>query len=70
MTDLFSKNKDGAQTYKVGDTVPERGNYICVPCGNKKFLQVGARFKSCLMCLGKERRSFRKGMELWEKMNS
>ncbi len=52
-------------TYKVGSAVPEDGFYACVPCGNKKYLKAGTRFGSCLMCLGKERKLFRKGLELW-----
>lgn len=59
-------NEEGV--YKVGSVVPEDGVYSCVPCGNKKFLKAGSRFKSCLACFGKERRLFRKGMELWEKI--
>ncbi|MEK7636088.1 MAG: hypothetical protein AAB362_00125 [Patescibacteria group bacterium] len=52
-------------TYKVGGVVPENGFYACVPCGNKKYLKAGMRFSSCLMCFGKERKLFRKGIELW-----
>jgi len=55
-------------TYKVGSTVPEDGYYICVPCGSKKYLKAGERFSSCLTCLGKERRFFRRGFELWERI--
>lgn len=60
------KNSDGL-IYKVGVVVPEDGYYVCAPCGNKKFFKAGMRFTSCLKCLGKERRLFRKGLELWEK---
>lgn len=56
--------------YKVGSVVPEDGWYACVPCGNKKYLKTGMHFGSCLKCLGKERKEFRKGFELWEKLKS
>ena len=54
--------------YRVGSIVPEDGYYSCVPCGKKKYLKAGVRFGSCLMCLGKKRKNFRKGFELWEKL--
>lgn len=56
--------------YKVGSIVPGDGFYACVPCGNRKYLKAGVRFPSCLMCLGKERRFFRKGLELWERIST
>jgi len=56
------------EVYKVGSKVPKNGMYICVPCGNKMYLEGGARFGNCLKCLGKNWRSFRKGLELWEKL--
>jgi len=65
---LFSRKQAQTDTYKVGVAVPEDGLYICVPCGNKKYLKAGARFGSCLKCLGKDRRLFRRGLELWEKI--
>lgn len=65
-TNESSKNSP----YKVGSIVPENGWYACVPCGNKRYLKVGTRFGSCLKCLGKERKEFRKGFELWEKLKS
>lgn len=64
---LFSKKQTQADIYKVGAIVPENGLYICVPCGNKKYLRAGARFGTCLQCFGKEWRLFRRGLELWEK---
>lgn len=56
------------ETFKVGSIVPVDGYYVCVPCGGKKYLKEGERFSSCLMCLGKERRFFRRGLELWERI--
>lgn len=61
---------DENSPYKVGSIVPEDGYYACVPCGNKKYLKAGTRFGSCLMCLGKDRKLFRKGLELWDKLTS
>ncbi|MBI2004629.1 hypothetical protein HYS79_00520 [Patescibacteria group bacterium] len=66
---LFSRKQNQADTYKVGATVPEDGLYICVPCGNKQYLKAGERFGSCLKCLGKDWRLFRRGLELWEKIH-
>ena len=60
---------DGA-VCKVGSIVPEDGWYACVPCGSRKCLKAGARFPSCLMCLGRERKFFRKGLELWERIRN
>lgn len=56
--------------YKVGSIVPEDGFYVCVPCGNKQYLKIGTRFKGCLKCLGKDRRLFKRGLELWERIKS
>lgn len=57
-------------TYKMGSIVPEDGLYICVPCGYKKYLKAGRRFKSCLKCFGKNWRLFKRGLELWEKIKN
>lgn len=62
------KKEKNVETYKVGSIVPEDGQYVCVPCGMKKYLTEGSRFESCLKCLGKSRKIFRKNMELWEKV--
>ena len=62
-------NEGENETFKVDSIVPEDGYYICVPCGNKKYLKEGERFASCLTCLPrKDRRLFRRGFELWEKI--
>ena len=34
----------------------------------EKMVKAGMHFGSCLMCLGDERKKFRKGFELWEKL--
>lgn len=72
MLDQFQKTDTDTgvheDAYKVGSEVPESGFYVCVPCGNKKYLKAGAHFGSCLMCFGKERKLFRKGLELWERI--
>jgi len=60
--------KAKADIYQVGSIVPDDGLYICVPCGNKTFLKAGAHFGSCLKCLGKDWRLFKRGLELWEKI--
>ena len=71
MDDIENINESSENsTYKVGGIVPEDGWYACVPCGNKKYLKAGTHFGSCLKCLGKERKEFRKGFELWEKLKS
>ena len=57
------------ETYEVGNVVPESGTYVCVPCGNKKFLKAGTRFTSCLKCFGKEERGLLiGGLELWKRI--
>lgn len=61
-------NRDEEIIYKVGSAVPEDGFYICVPCGSKKYLRASTRFRSCLICLGKERKLFRRGRELWKRI--
>lgn len=55
-------------TYKVGGVVPESGFYVCIPCGSKRYFRAGKHFPSCLSCFGKEKRFFRKGLELWERI--
>lgn len=55
------------ETYRMGERVIEAGFYICVPCGYKRYLKEGDHFPSCIKCLGRETRNFRKGLELWEK---
>ncbi len=67
-TPALYRGGDDDAVYKVGDIVLEDGFYTCVPCGNKRYLKIGMRFPSCLSCFGKERKFFRKGLELWEKL--
>jgi len=67
--DTIRENKTKNAVYKVGSIIPEDGLYICVPCGNKKYLKAGAHFENCLKCLGKDWRLFRRGLELWEKIH-
>lgn len=66
----YRKEEINTAVYKVGSIVPDNGFYICVPCGNKKYLKKGSRFKSCLKCMGKNWRLFKKGLELWEKIKN
>lgn len=61
------KKETNTDTYKVGNIVPEDGEYVCVPCGMKKYFKDGDRFPNCVKCLGKGRKMFRKNLELWEK---
>lgn len=62
------RNGTGEVNHKAGSIVPEDGFYICTPCGSKKYFKAGTRFKSCLVCFGKEKRLFRKVLELWQKV--
>jgi hypothetical protein len=55
---FFSRKQIQADTYKVGSIVPGNGLYICVPCGNKKYLKAGTHFERCLKCLGKDWKLF------------
>lgn len=36
--------------YKIGDAIPENGNYICVPCGYVQYFEVGGLFTTCDAC--------------------
>lgn len=71
MPNSYSYKGDNMETitYKVGSVVPDDGEYVCVPCGTKKFMKAGERFGSCLRCFGSEWRIFRKGLEIWEKIH-
>jgi len=40
-----------SNTYIIGETVPEDGNYSCIPCGYKKELKKGEKFPECIACL-------------------
>lgn len=40
-----------APLYKIGDTVPASGMYMCVPCGYAQEFQEGGRFTTCELCL-------------------
>lgn len=70
MNTSIEEEKTNTAVYKVGSLVPEDGIYICIPCGNKQYLKAGTRFKSCLKCLGKDWRLFKRGLELWEKIKN
>lgn len=37
--------------YKIGDTVPEHGRYMCVPCGYVQEFFKGDPFTTCEVCL-------------------
>jgi len=37
-------------TYKMNDTVPEDGEYLCIACGNITFFTKGDRFPTCDEC--------------------
>lgn len=68
--DNLQKEKVDTTTYEVGSVALEDGFYICVPCGDKKYLKTGQHFKSCLKCFGKDWRLFKRGLELWEKIKN
>jgi len=58
--------------YNKGDTVPENGIYVCVPCGYKKELKVGNIFSECTSCLaGTEEgdEEYVTGTGMWEKFS-
>ena len=36
--------------FKIGDAVPQSGNYVCVPCGYVQYFAVGEAFTTCQAC--------------------
>jgi hypothetical protein len=36
--------------YKIGDSVPESGSYLCVPCGYVQYFEAGKLFTTCDAC--------------------
>lgn len=63
------EQRSGVTSFKVGSAIKESGNYVCIPCGYKKFLQKGEVFPECFSCVKKvkyENDSFFKGLEMWE----
>jgi hypothetical protein len=36
--------------FKIGDVVPESGEYICVPCGFVQRFEAGKQFTTCEAC--------------------
>ncbi len=58
------------KTFNKGETVPEEGEYVCVPCGYHKDYKPGDAFSECISCLsgtpdGDD--EFAEGLEMWEK---
>lgn len=37
--------------YKIGDEVPQSGQYLCVPCGYVQYFNEGDLFTTCDACL-------------------
>lgn len=62
-----------AKTYNRGESVPEDGKYVCVPCGYQKDLHPGEVFPECISCLAgtdeSENEGFAEGLEMWEKVD-
>jgi hypothetical protein len=58
--------------FSKGDTVPEEGDWVCVPCGYKHHYHVGEQFGECMSCLSGtpngEHEEFLEGEEMWEKV--
>lgn len=58
------------KTYNKGESVPEDGTYVCVPCGFHKSFKAGDAFSECTSCLAGTREGdemFVDGTEMWEK---
>jgi len=58
-------------TYNKDDSVPEEGEYICVPCGYQKHFKPGDSFPECTSCLSGTENGhddYVEGLELWEKV--
>jgi len=70
----MSENK----IYKKGEDVPEKGIYVCVPCGFKKDLDIGDKFSECTSCLAtdnnkdgendEEEKEYIESTGMWEKL--
>ncbi len=41
---------DAKLLYKIGDPVPESGDYVCVPCGYVQYFEAGVTFTTCEAC--------------------
>ncbi len=39
-----------SRLYKIGDAVPKKGTYICVPCGYTQLFEEGEFFTTCEAC--------------------
>jgi len=55
-------------TYPAGAIVKESGNYICVPCGYKIYLEKGDEFPPCIECIKKQEYVMDGDEGLWEKV--
>ena len=55
------------KSYSAGTIVEESGNYICVPCGHKIYLEKGDKFPSCVECI-KKQDIMNQERGLWEKV--
>jgi hypothetical protein len=44
------KNMEKIVRGKVGDTVPEGGNYVCDNCGHYQYFERGDEFLDCQVC--------------------
>ena len=55
--------------FSKGDTVPQEGDCVCVPCGYRHHFKPGEHFTECISCMsgtsdGHE--DFVEGQEMWE----
>lgn len=37
-------------SYKIGDVIPQTGEYVCVPCGYVQYFEAGNLFTTCDAC--------------------
>lgn len=59
------------QTFSKGETIPENGTYVCVPCGYHQHCEAGGKFGECTSCMaGTEEgdKEYIEGTSLWEKL--
>jgi len=55
--------------FKLGNTVPESGKYICLGCGEISFFIKGSKFSECTNChAGSESgpSGYMKGVAFWK----
>jgi hypothetical protein len=51
MSNLLLNETRTKTLYKIGNTAPVHGMYMCIPCGYVQEFQEGVLFTTCELCL-------------------